>query len=52
MKHVHIAAILTPLGLKSWGSTHWWSQGFKRWETVPTFALIVAPMIGRTADTH
>jgi len=22
---------LTPLCLESWGPTHWWPQGFKRW---------------------
>jgi len=52
VKHVHIATILTPLGLESWGPTHWWPQGFKRWGNGPAVALVVAPMIGRTADTH
>jgi len=52
VKHAHIATVLTPLGLESWGPLHWWSQGFKRWGTGPPVALVVALMIGRTADTH
>jgi len=44
---------LTPLCLESWGPTHCWPQGFKRWGTgPPSRFLVVAPMIGRTADTH
>ena len=27
VKHVHIAAISTPLRPESWGPTHWWSDG-------------------------
>ena len=43
-KTCHIAAILTPLGLERLGTTHWWSQGFKSWETGPPVPLVVAPM--------